>query len=212
MISSLSSVFHSSLNGGSAHMASGARNELVENAISDQAEELAAKSTEAHGPRTKRRQQAQPSKQDSATDVSREGPAKPPRRKRSTKATKTQQAPPTPIPTGKSAAKIPGSAEEIIAPQVTDNASATTIGAAGADFVADPEPIAQGGGYLCTFTLSHPGLVGLNKLAIFLNDLQDAGSITGWQAKGWENAATKVRTLIGFASHADAVTAIKRAH
>jgi hypothetical protein len=65
---------------------------------------------------------------------------------------------------------------------------------------------------LCTFTLSRPGLVGLNKLAVHLNDLQDSGSIGGWQAKGWENAATKVRTLIGFANRADAIIAIKSAH
>jgi hypothetical protein len=54
--------------------------------------------------------------------------------------------------------------------------------------------------------------VGLNKLAVYLNDLQDSRSIGGWQAKGWEDAAIKVRTLIGFANRADAITAIKRAH
>jgi hypothetical protein len=77
---------------------------------------------------------------------------------------------------------------------------------------ADPEPIPQGGGFLCTFTLSRPGLVGLNKLAIYLNNLQDSGSIGGWQANGWEDAATKVRALIRFVNHADAIIAIKGVH
>jgi len=136
-------------------------------------------------------------------------------RKRNTKATKTtQQAPQTPAPADKSELKVPGLSEEIITPvpRATNNASTPALGTAKADFVADPEPVPEGGGFLCTFTLSRPGLVGLNKLAVHLNDLQDSGSIGGWQAKGWENAATKVRTLIGFANRADAIIAIKGAH
>ena len=157
-------------------------------------------------------QRAEQSKQDSP--VSQEKSAKPAGRKGNKKATKrTQQAPQTPGPTDKSKVKVSGPSDEVITPvpQATNDASAPTIGTARADFVADPEPIPQGGGFLCTFTLSRPGLVGLNKLAIYLNNLQDSGSIGGWQAKGWENAATKVRTLIGFANHADAIVAIKRA-
>ena len=183
-------------------MASVAKDEFtdaVENTTSPQAEELATKSAETDGAQTKSQQQAEQSKQDSPIDVSREGSAKPARHKRTTKATKkTPQAPQTPAPTDKST-------QEIVTPvpRATNNASAPAIGAARSDFVADPEPFPQDGGFLCTFTLSHPGLVGLNKLAIHLNDLQGSRSIGGWQIKGWENAATKVRTLIGFATRAD---------
>jgi hypothetical protein len=191
-------------------MASVARDEftdVVENATSPQAGELATKSAEARGAQTESQQQAEQSKQDPRSDVSREGSAKPARRKRTTKATKrTQQAPQTPAPTEKST-------EEIATPvsQATNKASAPVIGTARADFVADPEPVPQHGGFLCTFTLSRPGLRGLNKLAIHLNDLQDSRSIGGWQAKGWEDAATKVRALIGFTTRADAIIAIKSA-
>ena len=73
----------------SVHMPSEARDKVVENSVSRQAEELAAKSAEAHGAQTKSRQQADQSKQDSTKDASRE--TRPARRKRSTKATKTQQ-------------------------------------------------------------------------------------------------------------------------
>jgi len=196
-----------------ALMASAPRDEstdVVENATSPKTGELATKSAEAHGAQTKSQQQAEQSKQDSPIDL----PATPARRKRNTKATKAQQAPQTPVPTDKSKIKVPGLSEEIIVPvpQPTNNPSAPAIITARADFVADPEPVPQGGGFLCTFTLSRPGLVGLNKLAVYLNDLQDSRSIGGWQAKGWEDAATKVRTLIGFANRADAITAIKRAH
>ena len=189
-------------------MPSEARDKVVENSVSRQAEELAAKSAEAHGAQTKSRQQADQSKQDSTKDASRE--TRPARRKRSTKATKTQQAPPTPRPTDKSKVKV-GPSDEVITPvpQATNDASAPTIGTARVDFVADPEPIPQGGGFLCTFALSRPGLVGLNKLAIHLNNLQDSGSIGGWQANGWEDAATKVRALIRFVNYGDAIIAIK---
>jgi hypothetical protein len=185
-------------------MARGARDEftdVVENLTSGQ-----DKLAEAQGAQTENQQGAEQSKQDSMIDVSREGSAKPARRKGNTKATKrTQQAPQTPGPTD------PGPSDEVITPvpQTTNDASAPAIGTARADFVADPEPIAQGGGFLCTFTLSRPGLVGLNKLAIYLNNLQDSGSIGGWQANGWEDAATKVRALIRFVNHADAIIAIK---
>jgi len=162
---------------------------------------------------------AEQSQQDSRIDVSREGSAKPARRKGNTKATKeatkrTQQIPQTPVPTEKSKVKVSGPSDEVITPvpQATNDASAPAIGTARADFVADPEPIPQGGGFLCTFTLSRPGLVGLNKLAIYLNNLQDSGSIGGWQANGWEDAATKVRALIRFVNHADAIIAIKGVH
>src|SRR5262249_21866613 len=162
------------------------------------------KSAEAQ---TESKQQAEQSKQDSPIGGSREGSAKPARRKRTTKAAgRTQQAPQTPTPTDKSI-------EEIInpVPQATNKASVPAIGPARVDFVAAPEPVPQDGGFLCTFTLYRSGLVGLNKLAIHLNDLQDSGSIGGWQARGWEDAATKVRTLIGFATRADAMIAIKSA-
>ena len=189
-------------------MASVTRDELadaVENVTSRQ-----AKLAETRGAQTENQQQAEQPKQDPLIDASREGSAKPARRKGNTKATKrTQQAPQTPAPTDKS--KSSGRSEEVVTPgpQATNNASAPAIGRA--DFVADPETIPQGGGFLCTFTLSRPGLVGLNKLAIYLNDLQDSGSISGWQASGWDDAATKVRALIGFPTHADAITAIKSA-
>jgi hypothetical protein len=196
-----------------AYMASIAKDEfadVVENATSTLAGEVAAKSAEVHGVQTKRQQQTKQSKQDSPLDMSREGSAKPARRKRNTKAIKRrQQAAQTPA-TDKSEVKIPALSEEMITPvpQATNNASAPAIDTAKADFVADPEPVPERGGFLCTFTLSRPGLVGLNKLAVHLNDLQDSGSIGGWQAKGWENPATKVRTLIGFANRADAIIAI----
>jgi hypothetical protein len=70
-------------------------------------------------------------------------------------------------------------------------------------------PFFRKAGFLCTFTLSRPGLVGLNKLAIYLNDLQDSRSIAGWKANGWEDASTKERALIRFVSRADAIIATK---
>jgi len=164
-------------------------------------------------------QRAEQSKQDS--HVSREKSAKPARRKGNKKATKrTQQAPHTPCPTDKSGptdkskVKVSDPSDKVIppVPQATNDASAPAIGTARPDFAADPEPIPQGGGFLCTFTLSRPGLVGLNKLAIYLNNLQDSGSIGGWQANGWEDAATKVRALIRFINHADAIIGIKGVH
>ena len=145
----------------------------------------------------------------------REKSAKPARRKGNKKAIKsTQQAPQTPGPTDKPKVKVSGPSDNVIArvPQATNDASAPAIGTARPDFVADPEPIPQGGGFLCTFTLSRPGLVGLNKLAIHLNNLQDSGSIGGWQANGWEDAVTKVRALIRFVNHADAIIGIKGVH
>ena len=183
-------------------MTSVARDEftdVVEDVTSGQAGELAAKLAEQ-------------SKQDALIDVSREGSAKPKRRKRDTKSIKgTQQARQTSIPEDKSKVKTSGPREEVITPvpQATNNASAAAVGTAKADFVADPEPVPQEGGFLCTFTLSRPGLVGLNKLAIHLNDLQDSGSIGGWQANGWEDARTKERALIRFVNRADAIMAIK---
>jgi hypothetical protein len=184
-------------------MTSAARDEftdVVENVISGKAGELAAKS-------------AKQSNQEAQIDVSREGSAKPTRRKRETKSTKrTQQARQTSVPEDKPKIKASASAEEVTTPvpQATNNDS--VIGTARADFVADPEPISQNGGFLCTFTLSRPGLVGLNKLAIRLNDLQDSGSIGGWQANGWEDTATKERALIRFVNRADAIVAIESAH
>src|SRR5262245_45926480 len=173
-------------------MTSAARDEftdVVENETSGQAGEMATKLAEQ-------------SNQDA--DVSREGSAKPPRRKRDTKSTKrTQQARQTSVPEDKSKVKITP------VPQATNNASAAAVGTAKADFVADPEPVPQDGRFLCAFTLSRPGLVGLNKLAIYLNDLQDSGSIGGWQANGWEDVRTKERALIRFFNRANAITAIK---
>ncbi len=67
-------------------MASGARDEftdVVENVTSRQAKS-------AEGAQTETQQQAEQSKQDSLIDVSREGSAKPARRKGNTKATKGQ--------------------------------------------------------------------------------------------------------------------------
>jgi hypothetical protein len=171
--------------------------DVVENVTSGRAGELAAKLAEQ-------------SKQDALIGVSREGSAKPTRRKRNTKSNKkTQQAPH--ISEDKSKAGVSGPPEEVIAPipQATNNGSAAAIGTERADFVADPEPVPQDGGFLCTFTLSRSGLVGLNKLAIYLNDLQDSGSIGGWQAAGWEDATTKERSLIRFVSRADAIIVIK---
>jgi hypothetical protein len=187
-------------------MASGARDEfadVVENATSRQ-----AKLAEAQAQTENQQRAAGQSKQDSLIDVSREGSAKPARRKGNTKATKrTKQAPQTPATAEKSKAKVSGPSDEVSTPvpQATNNASAP-------DFIADPEPIPQRGGFLCTFALSRRGLVGLNKLAIYLNDLQDSGSIAGWQSNGWEDAATKVRALIRLVSRADAMIAIKNVH
>jgi hypothetical protein len=156
-------------------------------------------------------QKTEQTRQDSLTDVSREGSEKPARRKKKAKSTRrTQQDPQPPAATdNKLKAKAPVAAEEIVtAPPVTNNVSNPAT-AAGPNFIADPEPVPHGPGFLCKFTLSRPGLVGLNKLAIYLNDLQDSGSISGWQASGWEDAATKVRALIGFVTRADAIIAIK---
>jgi hypothetical protein len=149
---------------------------------------------------------------DSLIDVSREGSEKPARRKKNAKSTRrTQQDPQPPAATdNKLKAKAPVPAEEIVtAPPPLTNKLSDPATAAGPNFIADPEPVTQGSRFLCKFTLSRPGLVGLNKLAIYLNDLQDSGSISGWQASGWEDAATKVRALIGFVTRADALTAIK---
>jgi hypothetical protein len=194
-------------------MASGARDkfaDVFENVTSRQ-----AKLAEAQGTQIENQQRAGQSKQDSPIDVSREGLAKPARRKGNIKATKrTQQAPQPPGPTEKPKVKVSGPSDEVITPvsQTTNDTSAPAIGTARADFVADPEPFPQDGGFLCTFTLSRPGLVGLNKLAIYLNNLQDSRSIGGWQANGWEDAATKARALIKFINHADAIIAIKDVH
>ena len=111
-------------------------------------------------------------------------------------------------PTVKLKVEVRSAPKKSVASQA-NNASAPAVVTPSADFVADPEPVRQCDGFLCTFTLLRPGLVGLNKLAVYLNDLQDSGSIGGWQANGWEDAATKVRALIGFANHADAIIGIK---
>jgi hypothetical protein len=157
-------------------------------------------------------QKTEQTRQDSLIDVSREGSEKPARRKKNAKSTpRTQQDPEPPAAIdNKLKAKAPVAAEEIVTapPSVTNNVSNLPT-AAGPNFIADPEPVPHGPGFLCKFTLSRPGLVGLNKLAIYLNDLQDSGSISGWQASGWEDAATKVRALIGFVTRADAIIAIK---
>jgi hypothetical protein len=157
-------------------------------------------------------QQTEQSRQDPLIDAS-QGREKPGRQKKNAKSSRrTQQDPQPPAATDKSKAKTPV-AEEIVTPPppVTDNVFKPAAGAARPNFIADPEPVAHGFGFLCKFTLSRPGLVGLNKLAIYLNDLQDSGAISGWQASGWDDAATKVRALIGFATRADAITAIKSA-
>jgi hypothetical protein len=175
--------------------------DVVEKVTSGKAGELATKL-------------AEPSRQDAMIDVRREGSAKPTRRKRVTKSVKgTQQARQTSIPEDNKV-EVSGPPKEVTtpAPQTTNNASAAATGAARTDFVADPEPVPQAGGFLCTFTLSRPGLVGLNRLAIYLNDLQDTGSISNWQTSGWENPATKERALIRFVHHADAIIATKSVH
>jgi hypothetical protein len=157
-------------------------------------------------------QQTEQSRQDPLIDAS-QGTEKPGRRKKNAKSTRrTQQDAQPPAATDKSKAKTPVP-EEIVTtpPAVTDNVFKPATGAARPNFIADPEPVVHGSGFLCKFTLSRSGLVGLNKLAIYLNDLQDSGSISGWQASGWDDAATKVRALIGFPTHADAITAIKSA-
>jgi hypothetical protein len=151
-------------------------------------------------------QKTEQSMQDPLNDVS-QGSEKPARRKKNAKsARKTQQD--SQAATGKAKAPV---AEEIVAapPPATDNISKPATDAARPNFIADPEPVPHGRGFLCKFTLSRSGLVGLNKLAIYLNDLQDSGSISGWQASGWDDPVTKVRALIGFATRADAITAVK---
>ena len=151
-------------------------------------------------------QQTEQSRQDPLIDAS-QGREKPGRQKKNAKSTRrTQQDPQPPAATDKSKAKTPVAKEIVTTPPPEPAA-----GAARPNFIADPEPVAHGFGFLCKFTLSRPGLVGLNKLAIYLNDLQDSGFISGWQASGWDDAATKVRALIGFATRADAITAIKSA-
>ena len=162
-----------------------------------------------HGVHAMDQQKTDQSRQDPPIDVS-QGSEKPARRKKNTKSTRRTQ-PDLQPPAAKSKAEVP-TAEEIVAtppPPVTDNISEPATDAARPNFIADPEPVTHGRGFLCKFTLSRPGLVGLNKLAIYLNDLQDSGSISGWQASGWDDPATRVRALIGFATRADAITAIK---
>jgi hypothetical protein len=164
-----------------------------------------------HGGHAMDQQKTEQSSQDPPTDVA-QGTEKPARRKKNTKSNRrTQQDSQPPATVLK--AEVP-TAEEIVAtppPPVTYNISKPATDAARPNFIADPEPVRHARGFLCKFTLSRPGLVGLNKLAIYLNDLQDSGSISGWQASGWDDPATKVRALIGFGTHADAVTAIKSA-
>ena len=142
-------------------------------------------------------QKTEQSRQDPPIDVS-QGSEKPARRKKNAKSTRRTQQDLQPR-------------EEIVAtpPPVTDNIPKPATDAVRPNFIADPEPVPHGRAFLCKFTLSRPGLVGLNKLAIYLNDLEDSGSISGWQASGWDDAATKLRALIGFATRADAITAIK---
>jgi hypothetical protein len=163
-----------------------------------------------HGVHAMDQQKTEQSRQDPPIDVS-QGTEKPARRKKNAKsARKTQQDSQPPATLLK--AEVPA-AEEIVAapPPATDNISKPATDAARPNFIADPEPVRHGRGFLCKFTLSRPGLVGLNKLAIYLNDLQDSGSISGWQASGWEDPATKLRALIGFDTLADAITVIKSA-
>jgi hypothetical protein len=158
-------------------------------------------------------QRTEQSSQDPLIDIS-QGSEKPGRRKKNSKSTRrTQQDPQPPAATDKSKAKAPV-AKEIVAtpPPVTSNVSKPATGTARPNFIADPEPVPHGLGFLCKFTLSRPGLVGLNKLAIHLNDLQDSGSISGWQTNGWEDAFTKKRALIRFVNRADAIIAIKSVH
>jgi hypothetical protein len=154
-------------------------------------------------------QQTEQSRQDTLIDIS-QASEKPARRKKNAKSTRrTQQDPRPPAATDKAKAADPAEGIVTSPPPATNNVAEPATGAAGSNFIADPEPVPHGPGFLCKFTLSRPGLVGLNKLAIYLNDLQDAGSISGWQASGWEDAATKVRALIGFATRTDAITAVK---
>ncbi|MBR0793997.1 hypothetical protein JQ615_01195 [Bradyrhizobium jicamae] len=77
------------------------------------------------------------------------------------------------------------------------------------EIAADPDPVVVNEEFLCTFTLNRPGLVGLNKLAVYLNGLQDEGSIASWRANGWDDINTKSRAVIRFKSRADAMIAIK---
>ena len=73
-------------------MARGARDEFTD--VAENVTSRQAKLAEAQGAQTEDQQRAEQSKQDSLIDVSREGSAKPARRKGNTKATKrTQQAP-----------------------------------------------------------------------------------------------------------------------
>jgi hypothetical protein len=161
-----------------------------------------------HGVHAMDQQKTEQSMQDPPNHVS-QGTEKPARRKKNTKSTRRPQQDSQPASTLLKA-EVPAK-EEIVAapPPATDNISKPATESARPNFIADPEPVPRGRGFLCAFTLSRPGLVGLNKLAIYLNDLQDSGAISGWQASGWEDAAIKVRALIGFATRADAITAIK---
>jgi len=140
------------------------------------------------------------------------GSEKPARRKKNAKSTrKAQQDPQAPAAAHEPKTKASDPAEDIVTAPLpaVSNATEQAAGVVGPGFIADPEPVPHAAGFLCKFTLSRPGLVGLNRLAIYLNDLQDAASISGWQARGWEDSTTKVRALIGFATHAEAITAIK---
>jgi hypothetical protein len=163
----------------------------------------------APGVRAMDQQQTEQSNQDPLIDVS-QGSEKPGRRKKNSKSNRKTQQDPQPL-TATDKSKAPVAKDIATTPTpVTSNVSKPS-GQARPDFIADPEPVPHGPGFLCKFTLSRPGLVGLNKLAIYLNDLQDSGSISSWQASGWDDAAAKVRALIGFANHTDAITAIKGA-
>ncbi|WP_234684817.1 caspase family protein [Bradyrhizobium monzae] len=72
------------------------------------------------------------------------------------------------------------------------------------------ESIELTGAFLGRFHLRRPGLVGLNRLALFLNDLQDQALIGSWQVSGWEDYATKMAMDIKFGKRADAIVAISK--
>jgi len=62
----------------------------------------------------------------------------------------------------------------------------------------------------CVFSLTRPGLAGLNKLAKSLNSLLDEHKIAGWHMHGWQDQNTKSKAVIRFPRPMDGIQARAR--
>jgi hypothetical protein len=66
------------------------------------------------------------------------------------------------------------------------------------------------GELICIFTLSRSGLVGLNKLAMYLNSLKDECAIDDWHMHGWLDERAQSKVAIRFSRPLDGMLARAR--